>query len=66
MYMYVCVCVCVCVCMYMCICMCMCMYIYTCVCIYRIHGIRSLAYFGPWTGKGVVGNEAAQGKVYVW
>ena len=51
--------------MYMCICMCMCMYIYTCVCIYRIHGIRSLAYFGPWTGKGVVGNEAAQGKVYV-
>ena len=31
----------------------------------RIHGIRSLAYFGPWTGASVVGNKAAQGEVYV-
>lgn len=27
---------------------------------HRIHGIRSLAYFGPWTGATVIGNKAAQ------
>lgn len=31
----------------------------------RIHGVRALAYFGPWTGASVIGKPSAQGKVYV-